>query len=80
MSSGNFGIHGPGERPKLPGERSGIDAGGVTVDAEGYVYAATRIGVRVCDPSGRAAEVISPPGESGLADVFTMATASFAGL
>ena len=57
-------------RLEIPGERSQIDAGGVTVDTEGYVYVATRIGVQVCDPSGRVTEVISSPGEGGLAGVF----------
>ncbi|MCU1259310.1 MAG: gluconolactonase [Bryobacterales bacterium] len=57
-------------RLEIPGERAEIDAGGVTVDTEGYIYIATRIGVQVCDPSGRVIEVIGSPGTGGVADVF----------
>ena len=55
---------------EIPAGPSEIEVGGVTVDTEGYVYFATRIGVQVSDSRGRVTEVVSPPGKSGLANVF----------
>jgi sugar lactone lactonase YvrE len=49
---------------------SETDAGGMAFDTEGFLYVATKVGVQVCDPSGRVVAIIKPPGSEGLSNVF----------
>jgi sugar lactone lactonase YvrE len=39
-------------------------------DSEGFLYVATKIGVQVCDPTGRVTAIIDTPGGEGVAGVF----------
>ena len=39
--------------------RSGAD--GMTIDREGFVYVATKLGIQICDPPGRVQGIISYP-------------------
>jgi sugar lactone lactonase YvrE len=41
---------------------------GVTVDADGYLYVATRLGLQVCDQPGRVAAIIEKPHPGTLAN------------
>lgn len=54
---------------EIRGTRAEADPGGVTFDAEGYVYVATRLGVQVCDPRGGVIEIIRAP-SGGVSNVF----------
>jgi gluconolactonase len=47
--------------------RSGAD--GLTVDTEGYVYFATKLGVQICDQPGRVVAIIRPPGARDLSNL-----------
>jgi gluconolactonase len=51
-------------------ESTASDAGGMVFDSEGFLYVATTIGVRVCNPLGRVTAIIDPPGSEGVAAVF----------
>ena len=42
---------------------------GMTVDTEGYLYVATRLGIQVCDPPGRVVAIIRKPQDSVLTNV-----------
>jgi gluconolactonase len=42
---------------------------GMTVDTEGYLYVATRLGIQVCDPPGRVVAIIRKPQASVLTNV-----------
>lgn len=42
-------------------ESSASGADGMTVDSEGYLYVATRLGVEVCDQPGRVVAIINKP-------------------
>jgi sugar lactone lactonase YvrE len=48
----------------LPDETSAARSGadGMTVDTDGFLYVATKAGIQVCDPPGRAVAIISKPG------------------
>lgn len=52
------------------GESSESDAGGMTFDAQGLLYVATKTGVQVCDQRGRVISVIGVPGAEGVSNVF----------
>ena len=47
-----------------------VDAGGMTFDAEGFLYAGTSLGVQVFDGTGRLATIIEAPGAGDATDVF----------
>jgi gluconolactonase len=51
----------PFYRLEISDENSATGADGLTVDTEGYVYAATRLGLQVCDQQGRVAAVLAKP-------------------
>lgn len=46
--------------------RSGAD--GFTVDTEGFLYVATRLGLQINDPAGRTAAVLLKPGNKGISN------------
>jgi len=50
--------------------RSEIDPGGITSDTAGYVFVATHSGIQVCDANGSVREIVSPPGNGGVSNVF----------
>lgn len=63
-------LHGqPFYRLETPDESSDSAADGMTVDREGYLYVATRIGLQVCDQPGRVAAIINKPQPSALSNV-----------
>lgn len=47
--------------------RAGAD--GLTVDTEGYLYVATKLGVQICDQPGRVVGIINPPSTADLSNV-----------
>ena len=47
--------------------RSGAD--GMTVDADGFVYVATNLGIQIVDPAGRTVGILSKPGSSDPSNV-----------
>jgi gluconolactonase len=55
----------PFHRLEIPDEvesgplRSGAD--GFTVDSEGFLYVATKIGIQICDPAGRVVGILNKP-------------------
>ena len=44
-------------------------ADGMTVDSEGYLYVATRLGIQVCDQPGRVVAIIDKPQPGSLSNV-----------
>ncbi|HYM10712.1 MAG TPA: SMP-30/gluconolactonase/LRE family protein, partial [Bryobacterales bacterium] len=50
-------------------ESSASGADGMTVDREGYLYVATRLGVQVCDQPGRVVAILSKPQNGPLSNV-----------
>lgn len=46
------------------------EAGGVTVDKQGTVYVATKLGVQICDANGKVTEIIPTPGKDGANNLF----------
>jgi sugar lactone lactonase YvrE len=64
----------PFYRLELP-EETGIvpylSAGGdgMTVDTEGYLYVATRLGIQICDQPGRVVAIIGKPGAASPSNV-----------
>jgi len=53
-----FGI--PYGSLRLPQDEPGISVGGLVIDRDGRIYAATEIGVQVFDPTGRMCGVLTP--------------------
>ena len=55
----------PFHRLEIPDEvesgvlRSGAD--GMTVDADGFIYVATKLGIQICDPIGRVVGILNKP-------------------
>jgi len=52
------------------GPRSEIDPGGIASDSAGNLYIATHTGIQICDSSGSVMEIVSPPGNGGVTNVF----------
>ena len=50
-------------------ESSASGADGMTVDSEGYLYVATRLGLQICDQPGRTVGIISKPQPGSLSNV-----------
>ena len=46
--------------------RSGAD--GMTVDTEGYLYVATKLGIQICDQAGRVVGIIGKPGAADVSN------------
>ncbi len=46
---------------EAPDESTATGADGMTVDSEGYLYVATRLGIQICDQPGRVVAVINKP-------------------
>jgi sugar lactone lactonase YvrE/enterochelin esterase-like enzyme len=59
----------PFYRLETPDESSTSGADGMTVDAEGYLYVATRIGIQVCDQPGRVTAIINKPQSGPISNV-----------
>jgi sugar lactone lactonase YvrE len=56
-------LHGqPFHRLETPDESATAGAGGMTVDTEGFLYVATRLGLQVFDQAGRVNAIIDVPG------------------
>ena len=46
------------------------DSGGMALDAQDFLYVATKNGVQVCDPRGQVVSILEvPPGENGVSNV-----------
>ena len=41
----------------------------MTVDAEGFLYVATDLGIQVCDQPGRVCAIINTPSRAGISNV-----------
>jgi sugar lactone lactonase YvrE len=55
-------LHGqPFHRLETPDESTAAGAGGMTVDTEGFLYVATRLGLQVFDQAGRVNAIIDTP-------------------
>ena len=50
-------------------DSSASGADGMTVDTEGFLYVATRLGVQVCDQAGRVVAILNKPQAGGLSNV-----------
>jgi len=59
----------PFYRLEAPDESSVSGADGMTVDNEGYLYVATRIGIQVCDQPGRVTAIINKPQPGPISNV-----------
>ena len=59
----------PFYRMETPDDSSMANTDGMTVDTEGYLYAATRIGVQICDQAGRVVAILNKPQNSALTNV-----------
>ncbi len=59
----------PFYRLETPDESSTSGADGMTVDAEGFLYVATRIGIQVCDQPGRVTAIINKPQSGPVSNV-----------
>ncbi len=55
----------PFYRLEAPDDPIAAAADGMTVDTEGYLYVATRLGIQVCDQPGRVTAIISRPQPGG---------------
>jgi sugar lactone lactonase YvrE len=56
-------------RPAYQFQTSETDSGGMAFDSAGFLYVATKFGVQVFDPEGRATTIIDAPGSEGLSNV-----------
>ena len=54
----------PFYRMERPDEDSADSARGLVPDTEGYMYAATELGVQVCDQAGRVTSILNAPSEA----------------
>ena len=54
---------------ETPDETSQSYADGMTIDTEGHLYVATRLGVQICDQPGRVVGIISKPHSGSLSNV-----------
>ena len=54
---------------EISDESSATGADGMTVDDQGYLYVATRLGLQVCDPPGRVVAILDKPQPGALANV-----------
>jgi gluconolactonase len=59
----------PFHRLETPDESSATGADGMTVDSDGYLYVATRIGLQICDQAGRVVGIILKPQNASLSNV-----------
>jgi gluconolactonase len=50
-------------------ESSSSGADGMTLDTEGYLYVATRIGLQICDQPGRVTAIVGKPQNASLSNV-----------
>lgn len=53
---------------EVPDDSVASGADGMTIDAEGFLYAATRIGVQICDQPGRVVGIVNKPHGGALAN------------
>jgi sugar lactone lactonase YvrE len=73
LADGSLANAEPFFRMEMPEEsgngplRSGAD--GMTVDTEGYLYVATKLGVQICDQPGRVVGIISPASKADISNV-----------
>ena len=73
MSDGSLTNGVPFFRMEIPDEvdsgplRSGAD--GMTVDSEGFVYVATKLGIQIIDPPGKTVGILRNPGTGDLSNV-----------
>lgn len=59
----------PFYRLETPDESSASGADGMTIDTEGHLYVATRVGVQICDQTGRVVGIINKPHGGPLSNV-----------
>jgi gluconolactonase len=59
----------PFHRLETTDESSASGADGMTVDSEGFLYVASRMGVQICDQAGRVMAIISKPQNGPLSNV-----------
>ena len=59
----------PFYRLETSDESSSSGADGMTLDTEGYLYVATRIGLQICDQPGRVTAIIGKPQNASLSNV-----------
>lgn len=59
----------PFYRLETPDESSASGADGMTVDSEGHLYVATRLGLQICDQPGRVVAIVNKPHNGPLSNV-----------
>jgi len=59
----------PFYRLETSDESSSSGADGMTLDTEGYLYVATRIGLQICDQPGRVTAIVGKPQNASLSNV-----------
>jgi sugar lactone lactonase YvrE/enterochelin esterase-like enzyme len=59
----------PYYRLETPEEFAASGADGMSMDTEGHLYVATRIGVQICDQPGRVVAILNKPHAGGLSNV-----------
>ncbi|HET7841419.1 MAG TPA: SMP-30/gluconolactonase/LRE family protein, partial [Terriglobia bacterium] len=59
----------PFYRLEVSEDTSEIGGYGMSVDTEGYLYVATKLGIQVCDQPGRVVAIINPPADGPLLGV-----------
>ncbi len=59
----------PFHRLETPEENSASGADGMTIDTEGHLYVASRIGLQICDQAGRVVAILNKPHAGSLSNV-----------
>jgi gluconolactonase len=54
---------------ETPDDSSMSGADGMTLDTDGFLYVATKLGIQICDPPGRVMGIINKPWLGGLSNV-----------
>ncbi len=54
---------------ETPDDSSASGANGMTLDTDGFLYVATKLGIQICDPPGRVMGIINKPWLGGLSNV-----------
>jgi sugar lactone lactonase YvrE len=69
QSDGSLANGQPFYRLETPDDSSLSNADGMTVDSEGYLYVATRLGLQICDQAGRVVAILNKPQDAPLTNV-----------
>jgi gluconolactonase len=69
MPDGSLANEEPFYGVEMPDEGIRSAADGMTMDAEGYLYVATALGIQICDPAGRVVAILNRPADRNPSNV-----------